>query len=167
MIRKGKKEDAQKIARIKIDNWRKTYANIFPDELLAKLQLNNEIKKYLDNLKNRNVIIYEKDEEPIAYCYYGNQKRSKLNEYGGEIFALYVKNECQERGVGTKLLQDAIRELSKENKKILLWCAKQNARAISFYKKNGFEIISEETENIGGKDVEKVALGINLEKPIY
>ena len=33
MIRNGREDDAKKIARIKIDNWRKTYLNIFPDEL--------------------------------------------------------------------------------------------------------------------------------------
>ena len=53
---------------------------------------------------------------------------------------------------------------NKEHKKILLWCAKENYRAISFYKKNGLEIIGEEVENIGGKDVEKVALGVDLAK---
>ena len=71
MIREGKVEDAEKIARIKIDNWRKTYLNIFPDELLKNLEINNEIEKCLRNLKNRNVIVYEKDGKVIAYCYYG------------------------------------------------------------------------------------------------
>ena len=162
MIRNGKEEDAGTIAKIKIDNWRKTYLNIFPDEFLNNLEINNEKDKYLKNLKNRNVIIYEKEEEPIAYCYYGKRNNTDFQDYGGEVFALYVKNDCQEHGIGTKLLQYAIKDLSKQYKKILLWCAKENYRAISFYKKNGLSIIGEETENIGGKDVEKVALGISI-----
>lgn len=60
-------------------------------------------------------------------------------------------------------MQYAIKDLAKKSKKIFLWCAKENTRAISFYKKNGFKIIGEEIENIGGKNVEKVALGISLE----
>lgn len=163
MIRQGKKEDAHKIAKIKIDNWRRTYQNIFPDDFLEKLELNHETKKYLNNLENRNVIVYE-TEEPIAYCYYGNRTEKIFPEYKAEVFALYVKNDCQEHGVGTKLLQDAIKDLAKEHNKILLWCAKENTRAISFYQKNGLEIIGEDVENIGGKDVEKVALGISIEK---
>lgn len=161
MIRNGIKEDAGKIARLKIDNWRKTYSKIFPEDFLNNLDLTKEKEKYLNNLKNKNVIIYEKSEEPIAYCYYG--ENAKFKEYEGEIFALYVENNCQEHGVGTKLLQYAIKDLAKKSKKIFLWCAKENTRAISFYKKNGFKIIGEEIENIGGKNVEKVALGISLE----
>ena len=161
MIRDGVKEDAGKIARLKIDNWRKTYSKIFPEDFLNNLDLTKEKEKYLNNLKNKNVIIYEKAEEPIAYCYYG--ENAKFKDYEGEVFALYVENNCQEHGVGTKLLKYAIKDLAKKSKKIFLWCAKKNTRAISFYKKNGFKIIGEEIENIGGKNVEKVALGISLE----
>ena len=73
-----------------------------------------------------------------------------------------MKNECQKNGIGSTLLKYAIDELFKNYKKILLWCVKENTRAISFYKKNGLEIIGEDIENIGGKNVEKVALGISL-----
>ena len=38
LIRKGKTEDGEIIAKIKIDNWRKTYKNIFPDEVLQSLE---------------------------------------------------------------------------------------------------------------------------------
>lgn len=162
MIRNVETNDAEKIAQIKIETWRKTYLNIFPDELLKNLELNSEIQKCLDNIKNRNVIVYEKNGEVIAYCYYGKRNDTNYKEYGGEVFALYVKNDCQEHGVGTKLLNFAIKDLFTKYKKVLLWCAKENTRAISFYKKNGLEIIGEEVENIAGKDVEKVALGISL-----
>ena len=161
MIRDGIKEDSEKIARLKIDNWRKTYSKIFPEDFLNNLSLTKEKEKYLNNLKNKNVIIYEKEKEPIAYCYYG--ENAKYKDYQGEVFALYVKNNCQECGIGTKLLQYAIKDLANKSNKIFLWCAKENTRAISFYQKNGFKIIGEEIENIGGKNVEKVALGISLE----
>lgn len=161
MIRKGKTEDAGIIAKIKIDNWRKTYKDIFPDDFLQNLEAKDEEEKYLKNLKEKDVIIYEKD-EPIAYCYYGKRKNSEYPDYEGEVFALYVKNDCQNHGIGTNLLQEAIRDLSKECTKVLLWCAKENKSAISFYRKNGLEIIGEEAECIGEKEVEKVALGIDV-----
>ena len=45
LIRKGKTEDGEIIAKIKIDNWRKTYKNIFPDEVLQSLEAKNEVEK--------------------------------------------------------------------------------------------------------------------------
>ena len=162
MVRKVKLDDAQKIAIIKIDNWRKTYKNIFPDTLLNNLEINSETQKSIKNIKEKNVIVYEKNEEVIGYCYYGKRNETSYKEYEGEVFALYVKNECQKNGIGSTLLKYAIDELFKNYKKILLWCVKENTRAISFYKKNSLEIIGEDIENIGGKNVEKVALGISL-----
>ena len=93
--------------------------------------------------------MYEKDGEVIAYCYYGKRNDLSYKEYEGEVFALYVKNECQQKGIGTALLQEAMKALSNEHKKIMLWCAKENYKAISFYKKNGLKIIGEDLENIG------------------
>lgn len=163
MIRNGKIEDAGKIAKIKIDNWKKTYLNIFPDKYMENLNLEKEIEKYKNNFNNRKVITFVKDEEIIGYCYYGDKKDNFFNEYSGEVYAIYVKNECQQKGIGTALLQEAMKALSNEHKKIMLWCAKENYKAISFYKKNGLKIIGEDLENISGKDVKKIALGVDLE----
>ena len=116
MIRKGHINDALEIGNIKINTWRKTYFNIFPDEFLDKLNIETEEQKYIKSYPNRKVKVYEKDGQIIAYCYYGNRKEEILPDYTGEVFALYVKNDCQDKGVGTKLLKDAINDLSKENK---------------------------------------------------
>lgn len=164
MIRRGEINDALAIGNIKIANWKKTYYNIFPDDFLDKLNIDTEEEKYIKSFPKREVKVFEKDGKIVAYCYYGSRIEEKLPDYTGEVFALYVKNDCQDKGVGTRLLQDAIKDLSNENKKILLWCAKENYRAISFYKKNGLKILAEDVENIGGKNVEKVALGIDLSK---
>ena len=59
MIRSGNARDAETIASIKIDTWRKTYLNIFPDELLENLEIDNEIEKCLKNLA-KGIIMFEK-----------------------------------------------------------------------------------------------------------
>lgn len=161
LIRKGKTEDGEIIAKIKIDNWRKTYKNIFPDTLLENLEIKSETQKCINNIKKRNVIVYERENEIIAYCYYGKRNDDTYEQYEGEVFALYVKNECQDHGIGKELLNYAIKDLFTKYKKVLLWCAKENTRAISFYERNGLEFIGRGIEEIGGKDIEKVALGIS------
>ena len=62
-------------------------------------------------------------------------ENAKYKDYQGEVFALYVKNNCQERGIGTKLLQYAIKDLANKSNKIFLWCAKEKYKSISFYQK--------------------------------
>ena len=54
MIRDGIKEDAEKIAKIKIDNWRKTYSKIFPEDFLNNLDVTKEKEKYLKKALSAN-----------------------------------------------------------------------------------------------------------------
>lgn len=59
------------------------------------------------------------------------------------IEGIFVDENNQGKGIGTSLLNKA-----KENRNCLkLSVYKKNTNAISFYKKNGFEIINENIDN--------------------
>ena len=55
----------------------------------------------------------------------------------GEIFALYVLSEYYGTGVGLRLMQAGLKELS-TYPEVYLWVLKDNKRAIRFYEKCGF-----------------------------
>ena len=82
MIRNGSTTDAETIANIKIDTWRKTYLNIFPDSLLNNLDVKQETQKYLQNLKDRQVLVYEEAGRIIGYCYFGERRQEKFFKKG-------------------------------------------------------------------------------------
>lgn len=52
---------------------------------------------------------------------------------------IYLEKEYRNKGIGT----DIIKQILKENKTIFLWVYKLNEKAISLYKKLGFNIINE------------------------
>ena len=74
-----------------------------------------------------------------------------VNEYGsivafvmwehGFIDHLYVDPDNQRAGIGTLLLNEAVATMAVSEVKI--WTFQSNARAVSFYLKNGFKIIEE------------------------
>lgn len=60
-----------------------------------------------------------------------------------EIISFAVKKECQNKGVGTKLLQKATQfAVLNKKKSLLLEVNSTNQNAIKFYTNNGFRVIS-------------------------
>jgi len=71
----------------------------------------------------------------IGFVGYGNRGEDSPNV--GEIFALYILSDYYGTGVGLKLMQAGLKELS-SYPEVHLWVLKGNKRAIRFYEKYGF-----------------------------
>ena len=166
MIRDGKIKDAEQIANIKIENYKKTYANIFSDEFLSNMNIEEEKEKYINGLKNRKVLVYYDDDKILGYIYYGKRKNHKeiLPTYDGEIYAIYVNINFKNKGIGTQLIKSALNDLIKECKKIILWCMSDNHESIEFYKKRSFKEVDKVKVNIGGNYLYESALTFDFQE---
>lgn len=160
MIRKGKIKDATQIAKLKIENYRKTYKNIFSEEYLDNMNIESEKKKYIDGLKKREVLVYCQDEKILGYIYYGRRTNNPeiLPEYCGEISAIYVDIHHRNMGIGTKLIKEALKNLINKYEKIILWCAWENTESINFYIKRNFEKNLQVNNIIGNRKVQEIAM---------
>ena len=102
--------------------------------------------EYLDNLTYEkcesmafswrdNLIVAMDGNTVIGFVGYGDRGEESSN--AGEIFALYILSEYYGTGVGLKLMQAGLKELS-TYPEVYLWVLKDNKRAIRFYEKCGF-----------------------------
>jgi ribosomal protein S18 acetylase RimI-like enzyme len=104
---------------------------------------NTIFKKELSDSKNVYHIIYQ-DEIPAGYSNiifdqpYTNSPVQNITKLG----RLYILEEFYNLKIGSALFQFNI-NLAKENNQMGMWLYvwKENQRAVSFYKKNGFQII--------------------------
>ena len=64
------------------------------------------------------------------------------NDHGKLLDEIYVEEEYRNKGIGTKIILDILNN----NDVVYLWVYKENEKAISLYKKLGFNVI-EETES--------------------
>ena len=112
---------------------------------MIRLLQKNEYEKIIDigkiikpdfsinNISDDDIIeVYEEDRNILGFIQY------KLLYETLEIINIAVKEEYQNRKIGTKLL-DHISELGENH--ILLEVNENNKKAIEFYKKNNFKII--------------------------
>ena len=87
-----------------------------------------------------NFIVAKEDDHVVGFVGYGAS--TGITDMG-EIYALYVLPEYWGQGIGTTLLQTAMRQLD-QYPTVCLWALKENTNAIHFYEKYGFRRDGEE-----------------------
>ena len=79
----------------------------------------------------------------------------------GEVYALYVLEEYQKRGIGYALMREALSQL-KGCRVVYLWAFKENAKAIRFYEHVGFRQDGTEKELVLGSPVKGIRMTMEL-----
>ncbi|MBO4872362.1 MAG: GNAT family N-acetyltransferase [Lachnospiraceae bacterium] len=113
-------------------SWHESYAGLVDPAYLAALTLEKCEKlafQWPDNL-----LVAKDGERVIGFVGFGE---SREIPDCGEIFALYVLEEYQRKGIGSRLMEAGMRQLSVYPKKSL-WVLAENRKAIRFYRKYGF-----------------------------
>lgn len=138
-MRTANKMDIDKIVQIRIkqqkDDWK--------DEYVDKYNLMNTTKIYLEKHLNNDfyAFIEEKDDDIIAICCLQIiEYLPQCNDNGkqGYICNIYTSDEFRNKGVQTNLLKEVI-NFAKENNLCELNLSTDSEKAISIYKKLGFE----------------------------
>ncbi len=137
-IRKAHIEDIEKIAEIYVYNWKKTYKALLPETFLNSITIPAKIHYwreyinkpchfvfvYTDNSNNIYGFVALKEEKEIPNCLY--------------LDSLHIKNSCQGKGIGSKLISFAL-SFSKDNhySKLSICIVNGNDNAKNLYKKLG------------------------------
>lgn len=158
-------EDQEQMARIKVDGWRDAYQGIIDKDYLDNyLDYESQTKRYIasyEEYKN-NVFVVEnkKTKEILGYACFDEKKK---DGYDCELVSLYIKPDYKGIGIGTLLFNETINHLKEKGKKnLILWCLKDNVKALDFYKKLGGKIKREKLTEIGNKKYEEYGIVFNL-----
>ena len=102
-IRRAVPSDADAIARVHINTWRTTYADIMPAEHLAKLSYEKNAEGWrrgLSNADNPAFTLAAKFDGKIVGIATGGPERGGHPLYKGEIWGIYVLETWQKQGIG-------------------------------------------------------------------
>lgn len=87
-----------------------------------------------------------------AFICYGDARGDKYKDYK-EIYSIYIEDNNQKKGYGTKLIKYCFNIFKKEGyKRVIIRCLKENT-ANEFYQKIGGKIVELESSNIHGIDI--------------
>jgi ribosomal protein S18 acetylase RimI-like enzyme len=159
-IRKAKIEDAAAIANVQVESWKTTYAGIVSDVFLTSLNKEERAQRWQEQILADNIsILVAEDQTGIFGFAAGGEVREKLDDYDGELYAIYLLRERQGQGVGRTLgltLASALQ--TKGFTSMLVWVLEQNP-SVSFYERLGAVQIARKVIDIGGADLQELAFG--------
>lgn len=159
-IRKADIEDAAAIAHVHVESWKTTYAGIVSDVFLASLNKGERTQGWQEQIVAANISIFlAEDETGIFGFAAGGKIREKLDDYDAELYAIYLLHERQKQGAGRILCLTLASALQASGfTSMIVWVLEQNL-SVSFYERLGAVRIARKIINIGGADLQELALG--------
>ncbi len=163
IIRKAELADAFSIAKVSVNCWKSTYKGIIAEEYLENLsyeQREQAMKSTIISLSmNKKFIFVAEDDTDgiVGFVSFGENREDDKN-YKGEIYAIYILKEYQNKGIGKLLFKNAVDKL-KENSlfPVIIWVLAENIQACRFYVFMGGTKIKEKYISIDHKNYNGVA----------
>ena len=160
-IRKASKEDIKHVSKVYVDSWRTTYQGLVPDDYLKELSYDDAEKSWIDFLNNENEpFIYVAINDIGKIIGFASGKSIDEKNFDGELYSLYLLQECRGLGVGRKLISAIAKRFKEKDKhSMLVWVMKQNKSGLGFYERMGGKEYIHRTSTFGGTTVDDVAYG--------
>ena len=141
-IRDAQPPDAPGIARVHVESWRTTYPGIMPQEHLDALSLFDHEETWAMRLADDShtrpcILVAETAGGEIVGFASGGPSKTSDPEFGSEIYALYLLQSHQGRGLGRRLTQCLARRLAENGHQTLLIWVNANNPARGFYEALG------------------------------
>ncbi|MDG5471290.1 GNAT family N-acetyltransferase [Jeotgalibacillus sp. ET6] len=159
-IRRACIKDARGVAKVQVDCWKTTYKNIVPDEYLNKMTYESREETWKSIIADQTVFVAETDEgEIIGFSNGGKERTSKYPAYNGELYAIYILEDYQKKGLGKLLINPIIEDLIQNEifSMVVLVLEENNSRL--FYESLGAKQIDIIEIEVSGKRLNELVYG--------
>ena len=146
---KAKINEVSDIKKLLYITWVATYTGLFSQEAIDKITSEwHSIRLLKEQIldSNRLFLVAKEGGKIVGMCNTASftNKENRIN-----IQRLHIDPKYQRKGIGTTLINKVLEAFPKTNK-IDLEVEKQNKRAISFYKKDGYKTVGEKVFEVQG-----------------
>ena len=161
-VRDARPADAAAIAHVHVDSWRTTYKGTVPDDYLARLSSAHRQQMWEENPRAATptrVLMAEDAGGRIVGFAARSTERSGDPLYRGELYAIYLLDSYQHRGIGRDLFAAVVGHLIGQGMDgMLIWVLAANPSR-RFYDAMGGRPVRQQHVEIGGATLEEVAYG--------
>ena len=163
-IRHAVPDDAEGIARVHVDTWRTAYGGIVSEDHLRSLCHETSARRHRERLSRQaetglvSLVAVWEGGEIVGFASAGAERKG-ITGFDAEVYALYILEAYQGKGVGRALLGGAAGELARAGfSSLILWALEANA-ARGFYEALGGAFVKTDTVSIGGEELTVVSYG--------
>jgi ribosomal protein S18 acetylase RimI-like enzyme len=142
-------DDVEKLKRLLRTCWIDAYTGLLPDSVIqTAITVWQSEESLLRGLQNPRAFYsgYFEDRELVGMVCAG-----KIDENTVKVYQLYVLPSRQRRGIGSKLLEEAIERF--RPRKVVLDVEEGNQKGIAFYSKRGFTYPSKTVVKVDGEEI--------------
>ncbi|MBI3740179.1 MAG: GNAT family N-acetyltransferase, partial [Chloroflexi bacterium] len=137
--------------------------DLLPKDFLAHLSVERREQQWREQLCAENstafCFVAEDDSKQIVGFASGGAARSDREKFDGELYAIYLLEAYQRRGIGKELFEAVAARLKREGyRAMLLWVLEQNA-ARGFYERLGGKFLRAQPITIGETTLDELAYG--------
>lgn len=164
IVRAATLEDAAAIARVHIETWRTAYRGLVPDDVLAGLSYERRLQRWTEILSRPadgrfGTFVAAADDRVVGFAS-GGPERDGDPLYQGELYAIYVLEVYERRGLG-RLLTHAVAAMLVEAgfASMLVWVLADNIGARRFYETLGGTLLREKPADVFGYVLPEVSYG--------
>ena len=167
-IRPATPNDAQSIARIRVQGWRFAYQDLISQDYLDSLSVAEDTERmrgYLSQLpqnsppsrsasvqgssdgEKRSFMLAARDDAVLGFCRFSAapdkddrvERAVPVGTLNGRLHSLYIDPETLGQGIGHTLMSHALSTFAAWGcERATLWVLEGNSRAISFYERQGW-----------------------------
>ena len=144
IIRKQKYDDAEHCAKLNALVWKEAYKHIFPKQVFDNQQENisKRIQMFQSGINDENIITYVAEIEGEIVGYFSGSLISQYSYFAdkgyADLLAIYIKPNCQGKGIATQFKKIFVEWLNKHGKEMfVVGVLKKNKQARQVYEKWG------------------------------
>ncbi|MFC4439323.1 MULTISPECIES: GNAT family N-acetyltransferase [Natrialbaceae] len=137
--------DARAIARINALAWREAYADLLPEEVIARFEADpsdEQRREYADRLRDDRdgIFLAEIDGAARGYSYvrWSEETKDFVGENEAGLKEIYVEPEYWGQGIGTALLERGLERVPDDIERVRLEMLEGNETGHRFYAARGF-----------------------------
>jgi len=160
-FRKANIQDSPGLAYVHVHSWRTTYKGIVSENYLQSLSIEEREQKWVQILSGtHHTYVGELDDgKIIGFVSFGKERSG---EYEGELYAIYLLEEYQGKGIGKELLEIAATGLKEQGyNSMWIWVLKENPSKHFYYAFKPI-LIKEEVLTIGGESHQEEGLLLEM-----
>ncbi|AKG04823.1 GNAT family N-acetyltransferase [Salimicrobium jeotgali] len=159
-IRSARLEDAPGVAKVQVETWKTTYRGIVPEGYLNRMTPENRREKWEKIIEKGMVYVAVNEEEEITGFASGGPSRSpQLHPHEAELYAIYIREDDQGKGLGRKLLTPVVNELMEGGRSSMLVYVLAENESRYFYEALGAKLLDKIKIGIDGKTLNELIYG--------
>jgi GNAT superfamily N-acetyltransferase len=161
VIREATIEDIPGIARVHVDSWRTTYKGIVPQRIIDSFTYEQREALWRRYIPGNASFVYVADVggEVVGFASGGPARQEEAPDHAGQLYAIYLLQEHQGKGIGRRLFDAVVRELVRRGLySMAIWVIAENP-ACGFYEAMGGSKVYERLEEADDKMLLEIGYG--------